>query len=129
MYIIKHMEIRILTLILTILLSSCSIFKDRSRERKIQTDIISRLNQKADQYAKCAKENKVFQKLKQERLRVILHLSINAQGQIEKFKLDNKPYPNNFSECIFKITDTINFPKIENHELIDLEQPFIFSKK
>ena len=123
------MEIRILSVILVFLLSSCSLFSGRERERKIQTEIISRLNAKSAQFASCAKQTKIFDHFKQQRVRVVLHLSINSEGQIEKFKLDGKDYPNEFSECIYQIADLIRFPKVDNHELIELEQPFIFSKK
>ncbi len=105
------------------------MFPKRDRQRKIQTEIVSRLSAQSARFAKCAKEADLFKKLKQDRIRVTLHLSINAQGQIEKFKLDDKDYPDTFSECVFKIADVIHFPKIEDHELIELEQPFIFSKK
>jgi hypothetical protein len=115
--------------ILILVLSSCSLFPTRVRERKIQTEIISKISGSSDQLAKCSKESDLFNKMKIERIRVLLYISINSKGQIEKFKLDDKQYPDDFSECVFKIVDLINFPKIQNNELIELEQPFIFSKK
>lgn len=122
--------IKILSSILILLiLGGCSLFSKNSRERKIQTTIIKSISSKSKQLSKCAKDSSLFTELDKTRVRVVLHLAINSQGQIEKFKLDNKNYPEDFSECVFKIVDLIVFPKIKNHEVIELEQPFIFSKK
>lgn len=120
---------KICYLTLTFLFISCSIFPHRARERKIQSDIVSKISGKAPNLSACAKKHKIFDHLKQERIRVVLYLSINNKGLVEKFKLDEKEYSESFTECMFKVVDLISFPKIKNHELIELEQPFIFSKK
>lgn len=112
-----------------ILIASCSFFPQRKRERELQTKIISEINQQSFKLAECVKNSQLFNKFKQDRIRIVLFLSIDSRGQIEKFKLDDQKYPEAFSECAFKIIDSITFPKLGHHELIELEQPFIFSKK
>ena len=119
--------IRFLPLIL--ILSSCSILPERYRQREIQTEIISKMTEKSPEFSKCIETNQLFTKFNTKRVRIVIFLSIDSRGQIEKFKLDQKKYPNEFSECIFTTLDTVSFPKIKNHELIELEQPFIFSAK
>lgn len=99
------------------------------RERVIQTEILQKLSQNAPQLAECAKRNKLFEAVGSERVRVVMHLSINSDRQVEKFKLDNPSYPETFVNCAFQVVDLISFPQIENHELLEVEQPFIFSKK
>ncbi|MFT6630947.1 MAG: hypothetical protein ACJAS4_000891 [Bacteriovoracaceae bacterium] len=116
-------------LIFTFSLISCSIFPQRVRERKIQSEIISKISVKAPNLSNCASDHKIFAHFKEDRIRVVLSISINNKGLVEKFKLDDKPYNEDFVECMFKVIDLISFPKIKNHELIELEQPFIFSKK
>lgn len=123
------MKLLVLNFVIFTLISSCAQFKERDRQRKIQTVIISKITNNASIFSACAKESKLFKALKKERIRVVLFLSIASNGQVEKFKLDNKKYPSSFSECIFKATDKISFPKMRKNELIELEQPFIFSKK
>ena len=111
------------------LLTSCSLFPLRQRDREIQAQIISKLKLNAQDFAGCVKSNDLFNKLNKERIRVVMFLSINSKGQVEKFRLEDQKYPHNFSECIFNLVDAISFPEIKSHELIELEQPFIFSKK
>ena len=67
--------------------------------------------------------------MKQERIRVVITLAINSNGEVEKFKLDKVTYPNGLSECFFTTIDLIAFPKFESHDLVELDQPIIFSKK
>lgn len=112
-----------------LLFTSCSLIPERSRERQIQTDIIASLTEKSSQFANCVSDNKLFDKFNVKRIRIVLFLSIDSNGQVEKFRLDEQKYPNEFSECMFKVVDTTVFPKIKSHEIIELEQPFIFSKK
>ncbi len=113
---------------LVLILSSCSLFLSK-RERVIQTEILQKLAQKGSQLAQCAKENKLFEKYDSDRVRVVMFLSINSEKQLEKFKLDKPDYPEEFVNCAFQVVDLISYPKIENHELLEIEQPFIFSKK
>lgn len=122
---------RILAKLITILIliSSCTIFPERARERKIQSEIVSKLTNKSKKFSKCSRRSKIFNHFDSDRIRVVLHLSINSKGNVERFKLDDKNYPEKFANCIFKIVDLIKFPKIKNHEIIELEQPFIFSKE
>lgn len=123
------MKVLMYSLIVSVVLSSCSLYKERQRERKIQTEIIARINEQAKKFSSCTEQSELFQKLDAKRVRVVLNLSINANGQIEKYHLDNKKYPQDFADCMYKVLDLISFPKIKEQELIVLEQPFIFSKK
>lgn len=99
------------------------------RDRKIQTEILSKISLKASELAYCAKKSDLFKKFKRDRIRVVMYLSINSEAQVEKFKLDDKPYPEDFANCAFNIIDLIAYPRVKSHELIEVEQPFIFSKK
>jgi len=105
------------------------MFKGRDRQRKIQTEIISKIKGNSERLSSCAKDAKLFEIFKKDRVRVVLHISINNKSQIEKFQLDDQQYPEKFSECMFKVVDLINYSKIKDNELVELEQPFIFSKK
>jgi hypothetical protein len=115
-------------IIVLLFLTSCSLFMSQ-RERLIQTEIISKISAKAPLLAKCAKQSQLFEKFQQDRVRVVMTLTINSDQQIERFSLDRTDYPEDFSNCAFQIVDLIAYPSIENHELIKVEQPFIFSKK
>ena len=110
-------------------LVSCALVPQRDRERKIQTQIISSLSQQSGELAKCVKSSNLFEKFNTNRLRLTLYLTINSDGLINKFKLDEKPYPTVFSECVFNKIDKISYADIKENELIELEQPFIFSKE
>ena len=112
-----------------IFLSSCTLVTDRNRERQLQTDIVAGITQEAPKLSQCAQDNNVFDLFKLDRLNMTLFLSINSDGQIGKFKLDKRKYPESFSECVYKVVNQVKFPKIKSHEVIELEQPFIFSKK
>lgn len=109
--------------------TSCANFAHRDNERATQSKIVSSLSQRAPDFASCAKSNKLFKHLKADRIRSVISLTLNAKGQIDSFKLDKQKYPDAFSECVFKIVDLIQFPKLEENQLIELEQPFIFVKK
>ena len=109
-------------------LTSCSLFMSK-RERVIQTEILQKLSLKAPQLAECAKKNELFEKFGVDRVRVVMQLSINSERQVERFKLDRTDYPESFVDCAFQVVDLISYPKIENHELLEVQQPFIFSKK
>lgn len=115
-------------LICLFLFISCSLVPNRARERQIQTEILANLTEKSENFSSCVKSNDLFNKLNTKRIRVVLELSIDSNGQVSKFKLDDQKYPNEFSECIFNTVDTIIFPKVKNHEVIELQQPFVFSK-
>ncbi len=117
-----------LNLLIFLTLISCSTLPN-TRERKIQTEIISKLTAQGPNLAKCVKNSNLFEKFGVQRLRVKIFLTIGSNGQIQKFALDEQKYPNEYSECTFSIVDTIGFPKIDKNELIELEQTFIFSKE
>ena len=108
--------------------SSCTLMMNK-RERRLQTDIISKINAQAPNLAKCAKSARLFKALDKTRIRVVIDIAIDSNGQIERFKLDEKKYPERYAECIFKVLDIISFPKVEKGEVIELKQPFIFLKK
>lgn len=110
-------------------LSACSFIEKRSETRDIQTKIVGKLNENAPKLSDCAKKHNLFGSFDQKRVRVVLDITLNENGQIQKFKLDEKLYPDNFANCIFKVVDLIIFPKPEEGKIIELEQPFIFSAK
>jgi hypothetical protein len=105
------------------------LLPQRAREKDIQNEILSNLTEKSPQFSDCLKSNQLFKKFNTKRIKLVIFLTIDSKGHIEKFNLDEKKYPNLFSECIFNVVSTISFPKIKNHELIELQQPFIFSLK
>ena len=115
--------------LILITLSSCAVFNKRDKQRAIQSEIISSLTTKNSDFAQCAKENKLFKLFKTKRIRTVLSLTLNERGQIDSFKLDKKKYPDSFSECVFNIVDLISFPKLNENQQIEFDQPFIFSKK
>ena len=110
------------------LFTSCSLFMSK-RERVIQTEILQKISSKAPQLAECAKNNELFKQFDSDRVRVVMNIAINSEKQVERFKLDRQDYPEPFVNCAFQIIDLISYPKIENHEVLEVEQPFIFSKK
>lgn len=115
--------------ILSLVLSSCSLFKQNTADRELQTKIIKNINAKTGQFAKCAKKTKLFKTLGKERVRTVIYLSLNKSGNVETFKLDDQAYPQDFSECVYEVVELIIFPRNKKHDLIEIEQPFIFSKK
>lgn len=118
-----------LRLIILLSLVSCSLLPENSRKRKIQTEVVRTLTDRAPELSKCISENDLFEKFQTDRIRILVYLTINSKGQVEKFKLDEQKYPNEFSECIFQKIDSVSYPKIKEHEVLNLEQPFIFSKE
>lgn len=116
------------TVILFVLTSCANIFSG-NKERKLQTEVISKINEKIPDFSKCAKATDVFSALNKKRIRVVLHLDIKPTGLVEKFKLDNTNYPENFTNCFFNTVELIQFPKFDSHELLKIEQPFVFTKK
>jgi superfamily I DNA and RNA helicase len=107
---------------------SCGSFKERTQERELQSKMIRALNEKTPQFASCAKEHDLFERLKEERIRVELILDINSKGQVDRFQIDNQDYPNSFVDCMFKIADMISFPELKRGEVVHLTQPFIFTR-
>lgn len=111
-----------------LLLVSCSTFEKRDQARDLQSKMLRALNEKSPEFANCAKESDLFRALGNDRIRVVLDLDINAKGQVEKFKIDNQQYPRKFVDCMFAVADIIIFPKLESDQVVELTQPFIFSK-
>lgn len=117
------------TFLTVLLLSSCAQIFSGNKERKLQTEILARINEKAPSFGQCAKKSAVFDKLDKKRIRVVLFLNIKPNGSVEKFKLDGNNYPEDFTNCFFQTVELIQFPKFDSHELIKIEQPFVFNKK
>lgn len=128
----RHALGNLFTLILTgsvaISVTSCSSFKERDKERTLQSKMIRALNEKTENFAGCAKNHNLFKALKQDRVRVEMDLSIGSAGKVEKFQIDNKPYPNTFVDCMFETAESISFPKLNKGETVQLTQPFIFNR-
>ena len=115
-------------LLLLAFTSSCSTIKERNKKREIQSKIIRALNSKIKGYSKCAKSNDIYTSLGKDRIRVELQLLINHKGQVEKFQVDDKKYPDQFVECLFKIVDLIIFPALDKDTEANINQPMIFTK-
>lgn len=113
---------------ISLILSSCSSLEKRDKERKLQTQILSKVTQKSPQFSKCAKDNDIFKHFKSDRVRVELIITLNHLGQIESFQTDEKIYPDKFMDCIFNTLDNASFPKLEDGEAVQFTQPFIFRK-
>ncbi|MCO4755112.1 MAG: hypothetical protein KC478_11565 [Bacteriovoracaceae bacterium] len=109
-------------------LVSCSTFHKRDKERDLQSQMLRALNDKSVDFATCAKKHGLFEKLGSDRIRVELILDINSKGQVEKFQIDNQSYSNEFVDCMFSVADLIAFPKLKKGEMVNLTQPFIFSR-
>lgn len=110
------------------LLLSCSSFEHRNQERTLQSQMIRALNEKTPDFANCARKHELFSALKQERVRVEVQLNIGSNGKVERFQIDSKPYPNQFVDCMFQVAESVDFPKLDKGETVELVQPFIFSK-
>jgi len=115
--------------LLVFLLTSCAFIFNGNKERKLQTQIHAQISEKAAEFRQCAVQNQLFKQFDKKRIRVVLFLEISANGAVEKFKLDDSKYPEKFTDCIFNTIELIAFPKFDSHELLTIEQPFIFSKK
>lgn len=111
------------------ILTSCSFIYSGNKERKLQTKIVSQITEKASKFGQCATNTKLFDELDKKRVRVVLFLDINSNGAVEKFKLDGNEYPEPFTNCVFQTIELISFPKFDSHEVLKVEQPFVFSKK
>jgi hypothetical protein len=64
-----------------------------------------------------------------DRIRILLNLRINEKGDIDKFSSKTPNLPESFLDCLFKIVDSTEFPKLNKNEVVEIEQPLIFIKK
>lgn len=113
---------------LVLLISGCGLLKKRDEERAFQSEMIRALNSKTPMFADCAKRHKLFEKFKSERVRVEMKLNIGKNGDVERFQIDNKPYPSKFADCMFAVAESVKFPAPEEGEVVELTQPFIFTR-
>ena len=79
-------------------------------------------------FSRCAKENKIFDHFKNDRVRVELVIMLNHRGEIDRFQTDDKKYPDAFVDCIYNILDKTVFPKLKHGEAVQFNQPFIFKR-
>lgn len=110
------------------LLISCSALKQRDEQRTLQSKMIRAINAKTPQYAECALSSALFEAFNAERLRVEISLTVGSRGRVDRFQIDKKGYPEGFVDCMFEVSETIVFPKLNPGESVELTQPFIFSK-
>ncbi|MBD65006.1 MAG: hypothetical protein CME62_07350 [Halobacteriovoraceae bacterium] len=110
------------------MLNSCAFIYSGSKDREIQTQLHQILAEKSSDFAKCAKSSEIFEHFKSQRVTTTLFLDINPQGQLDKFKLDDKEYPDSFVNCVFDIVELLEFPRFDEQEVIELEQPFAFTE-
>ncbi len=110
-------------------ISSCSIFEQRDKKRKIQTEVLKVIYSQKIKLEICAKNEDLFDRLDAERIRFTLLLSINQKGNIHSFSLQETIFPQKFGECLFKNLEKIEFPKFSDYEKIDVIQPFILSQE
>lgn len=111
-----------------IIFAACSSFEQRDQARTLQSKTIRALNAKTPEYAKCAKKHGIFEVFGQDRIRVEIMLAIGSRGQVDRFQIDNKDYPAKFVDCMFEVSETVDFPKLKPGESAQLTQPFIFKK-
>lgn len=116
-------------LLIGIFFTSCAFMRESGEHRSLQTEILNKITSKSSEFAVCAKNGKIYQKLGRSRVRVVLHINIDSHGVLEKFQLDDKEYPSEFADCVFQTLELISFPSNKENKLVDIEQPFIFSKK
>lgn len=108
-------------------LASCADLSGRSEKQRIQSELNHALHAKSKEISQCLKTHDLFKKLGSSRLRLDVHLKINAEGRMQKFSLENdKNYPTEFIDCLFNVLDATQFPKLNEGESIELSQPFIF---
>lgn len=117
------------TIFLISICASCSIFSNNNEHRTYQTKVLASMSEKSTFFAKCAENSDLFDHFARERIRTVIYLSLNKDGGIEKFKLDDKNYPETFTSCVFEALELISFPKTKNHDIVRIVQPFIFSQK
>jgi hypothetical protein len=108
---------------------SCSLFSNNNEHRTYQTKVLANMSEKSVYFSKCAENSDLFDHFARERIRTVIYLSLNKAGGIEKFKLDEKNYPESFTSCVFEALELISFPKTEHHDIVKMVQPFIFSQK
>lgn len=111
-----------------VLLTSCSSIEGRNEERQLQSEVIRTLNEQTPHFAKCAKNNGLFDQLSRSRIRIELKLQINDRGQVDSFQTDSQDYPKPFVDCMFDIVDRTEFPKLDLGETLELVQPFVFKQ-
>ncbi len=124
----KHARGLICVVLVSASLGGCGLFKKRDQERAFQSKMIQALNSKTSDFANCAKRNRLFDAFKKERVRVEMKLDIGDDGKVERFQIDNKPYPSKFADCMFTVAESISFPAPNKGEVVELTQPFIFSR-
>ena len=107
----------------------CSAVKKIDPYRSYQTDIMIAINEQGSAFSQCATKHNIYETLKATRIPLTLHLTLSSKGEIEKFRLDEKDYPAEFLDCFFATLELIKFPKNDKFKSIEIQQPFIFSKK
>ena len=111
-----------------IFITSCANLEDRGKKRDLQSKIIRLLSEKNKRYASCARKNNIFKVTGKERVKVDMQLTLNSDGKINKFEIINNKFSDKFVDCMFNVTDLIAFPKLDENEVIQLTQPFVFKK-
>ena len=114
--------------ILLILTISCANIEERNKKRDLQNKILDLISSQNKRYAGCAKNNNIFKNINNDRVKVDMQISINSDGQINKFQILDNQFSDQFSDCMFQVTDLIDFPSLEENEVIQLTQPFVFKK-
>lgn len=123
------MNLKLLIIIGLISISSCSVMRESGKHREVKTKILKKIAEKRSSFAKCGRDSDIYKYFESNRVKVILYLNIDDKGQLAQFRLDNRTYPEIFSECLFDVVELISFPKNNEYKVIHVEQPFIFSKK
>jgi hypothetical protein len=119
---------KIIYLIPIFLTLSCANLEERSKKRDLQSKILDLISSQNKRYAACAKDNKIFKDVNADRIKVDMQISINSDGQVNKFQILDNQFSDKFSDCMFQVTDLIDFPSLEENEVIQLTQPFVFKK-
>lgn len=118
----------VLTLV-SFVISSCAFMRESGEHRHLQTEILNKITSQNSNFASCAENSNIYKALGVDRVRVVLLLNISKNGELEKFQLDDQEYPTEFADCIFQTLELISFPANKENKLVEIEQPFIFSKK
>lgn len=111
-----------------LILTSCANLEDRGKKRDLQSKIIRLLSDQNKRYAACARDNNIFKVTGKERVKVDMQLTLNSDGKINKFEIINTKFSDKFVDCMFNVTDLISFPTLDENEVIQLIQPFVFKK-
>jgi len=119
---------KILTIIIPFILISCANIEERNKKRDLQSKILRLLASENKRFAKCATNYNIFSTTGKTRVKVDMQITLNSDGQVNKFEILNNIYSDKFSDCMFKVTDLIDFPRLEENEVVELVQPFVFSK-